>query len=385
MAAPVAVVGGGIAGGLLALALAEQGVAVTLVEAGQAGAATSTVTATSTATAWSYGVMAPWAAPATPLGGLQRRAPEAWRRLQRHHGDLGWRPTWFRPLGPGAPLAGRLPLPCSRVHVQRFCARLPGVLAAAGVERLQARVTALQPPVAVGRPWQLPWTTAQGSGLLQASQVVLAAGAGCRQLWPALPSRLRVSWAGLLALSRVPRPWPGGGPVPLRLPARFQRLAVEAAAASLREDTWLVDPGLLPWELESGGPGDGASQGWLAGQISLLRPGLQPGPPPDPALQEQRLRGALAPLLPALAGCPGQFHQVPVSFCTDGRPLVGPVPAAPGLWVFAGFSGAFALVPPLAPLLAQWLAATLAAGPAVEPGLLMAAAPLRSLAVLPET
>jgi glycine/D-amino acid oxidase-like deaminating enzyme len=43
-----------------------------------------------------------------------------------------------------------------------------------------------------------------------------------------------------------------------------------------------------------------------------------------------------------------------VSFCSDGQPLVGPVPGAPpGLWVFAGFSAAFGLVPRLAPELAR--------------------------------
>ncbi|MFS6827296.1 hypothetical protein [Cyanobium sp. ATX-6F1] len=32
-----------------------------------------------------------------------------------------------------------------------------------------------------------------------------------------------------------------------------------------------------------------------------------------------------------------------------------PIPGSPGLWVFSGFSGPFALVPPLAPLLAAAL------------------------------
>jgi hypothetical protein len=41
---------------------------------------------------------------------------------------------------------------------------------------------------------------------LQAAQVVLAAGAHCRQLWPALPQRLRSSWAAALQLASFPAP-----------------------------------------------------------------------------------------------------------------------------------------------------------------------------------
>jgi glycine/D-amino acid oxidase-like deaminating enzyme len=43
---------------------------------------------------------------------------------------------------------------------------------------------------------------------------------------------------------------------------------------------------------------------------------------------------------------------VPVTFCTDGGPMAGPVDDGPGLWVFTGFSAAFSLVPPAA----EWLA-----------------------------
>jgi hypothetical protein len=173
--------------------------------------------------------------------------------------------------------------------------------------------------------------------------VVLAAGAGSRELWPHLSERLRVSWAGVLELEPQHGGWPWAGPLAMRLPARFQRLALEAGAAGLVAEAWQVDPGLLPW-----------GEQWLAGQISLVRPGLVAGDPPDPGLQERRLRQALAPLLPALARWPGRFQQVPVSFCTDGQPLVGPVTGAPpGLWSFVGFSAAFLAVPWLAPQLAR--------------------------------
>jgi glycine/D-amino acid oxidase-like deaminating enzyme len=76
---------------------------------------------------------------------------------------------------------------------------------------------------------------------------------------------------------------------------------------------------------------------------------------------EARLRQGLAELDPQLAALPGPYRQVPVPFCSDGRPLAGPVDGAPpGLWAFSGFSGAFTAVPPLAETLAESVAASLA-------------------------
>lgn len=341
---PVAVIGGGLAGGLLALELASLGLRVLLLDAGRDD---------QQASFWSYGAMASWAAPATPLGLLQRQAPAQWRRLQRRHGDLGWRPRWFRPLGPGAPLGGHLPLPCSRVDAGRFQAALPGALDRAGVIRRRAAVRALEPPGPSRPGWRLHLHTAPAATaeIVKAAQVVLAAGAGCRALWPSLPTRLRVSWAGVLRLEPQPGGWPWAGIAVMRLPARFSRLALEARAPDLREEAWQVDPALVPW-------GDS----WLAGQISVVRPGLEAGPPPEALVQEQRLRRCLAEHLPALARWPARFRQVPVSFAVGGEPLVGPVPDGPGLWVFAGFSGAFSVVPSLAVQLARRLQA--AAAPA---------------------
>jgi glycine/D-amino acid oxidase-like deaminating enzyme len=342
----VAVVGGGLAGGLLALELVQRGLATELIDpliashsaAGTAAAATATELAS--ATALSYGAMAPWAAPLSPMGLLIRGAPGRWRALQHRHGPLGWQRACFRPLGAGAPLGGHLPLPCSRVQAPVLWRCWPGLLRRAGVRLSAARVTALEPDQGPAGGWRLRLEQAPPR---QVPQLVLAAGAGCRALWPALPPQLRASWAGVLELDPRPGPGPAGGG--LRLPARFSRLALEARAAELQEEAWVVDPGLLSW-----------GEGWLAGQISLLRPGPEPGEPPAADLQETRLRRALAAIDGALATWPGRFRQVPVSFCPGGLPLVGPW-GPRGLWVFSGFSGAFAQVPMLAPLLADWIAA----------------------------
>jgi glycine/D-amino acid oxidase-like deaminating enzyme len=223
------------------------------------------------------------------------------------------------------------------------------VLAAAGVERRRARV--LTPPRPVAGGWHLEL---EPGGATVAEQVVLAAGAGCRALAPALPECHRASWAGVLALPARPTLSPGSASAWWRHAARrrivqprhWQRPGLERAAPGLGQERWIVDAGCAPW-----------GEGLLLGQISLVRPGLDTGEPPEPVAMEARLRQGLAGLDPLLAALPGPYRQVPVAFGSGGLPLVGPLPGAAGLWVFSGFGGAFAQVPVLAPLLADVIAA----------------------------
>lgn len=339
--AGVAVVGAGLAGSLLALALARRGVATTLVGA-----------AAPSATALSYGGMA------------GRAIARQWQALERIHGPLGWRPSrlvlhgWPRPLNrlppPLQALASAV-VPLSRVDAPTLAAALPAALTAAGVARQDAAVQGLAPS---GAGWEL---ALKGGGALAASQVVLAAGAGCRGLWPDLPQRLRFSWAGVIVVagagnggrgpeSRGPgeSAWLEQARLGRIVQARhWRRSELEATAAELRQERWIVDAGLAPW-----------GEQVLLGQISLVGPDADPGRPPDPAAMEARLREGLAALDPQLAALAGDYRQVPVPFCSDGQPLAGPVEGAPpGLWVFSGFSGAFTAVPPLAETLADSLAA----------------------------
>jgi hypothetical protein len=311
----VGIIGGGLAGALLALALRERGLAVQLLVADGPRASFS-----------SYGVIPGWPLEPSPLGRRAAGAARDWQQLQRSHGELGWR--WRR----------RWPLPLSRVDTVRFAEGLERVLAAAGVPCRRARVAGLEPR-ALG--WRLPL---DGGGAVEVSEVVLAAGAGCQALGVPLPPVLGVSWAGVLELP----PPPSGGAYPLRLPARLQRIALEARSATLQEAEWVVDPGLVPW-----------GAGGLLGQLSWVAPGAAAGPGPDPTLAEFWLRRSVAAAAPAplatLAAEAGRYRQLPVAFCRDGLPLAGPL-EAPGLWLFSGFRGAFAQVPVLAPLLAAAIA-----------------------------
>lgn len=293
----ITVIGGGLAGSLLALELAALAHSVRLIDAGDGDSAT----------ALSYGLI--------PPGG----DGGAWRRLRRHHRVAGLRRRWLQ-LGPRG-----LPLPALQVEPERFAASIREALQRLGVVRQQQRLE----------------NSDQLQPLLAEGPVVLACGSGCRRLSPGLSDRLRCSWAGILEFDPAAMPPPRWL---ARLPERFERLALERRTEPAAEDRWIVDAGLVP-----------CGDRLLAGQITLLRPGVEPEPAPDPALMEQRLREGLARRWPALAELPGRYRQAPVSFCRDGIPLAEPV--TPGLWVLAGFSGAFGELPAAAASLAARIAA----------------------------
>ena len=350
----VAVIGGGLAGGLLAMELAQLGCAVALINSESLGFSSGldAAPALAPATAWSYGgVMGP---------GLQ-----TWWQLQERFGDLGMRSRRLyrhgQPLLDPARLVPWARQPFGQVDLRRYYQALPLVLDRLGVRQLQGQVA--HPPRRLGARWRMELQR-QGSAPLpfDVDQVVLAAGAGCRALWPGLSERLRSSWAGILHLETWPDPklyasrWlrrlRGGGVV---LPQAMARPSLEQRSGALGEEEWVVDPGLACL-------GDGL----LLGQISLVRPGLELGAPPDLAVMESRLRLALGRFDPVLAMVPARYRQVPVSFCVDGQPLVGPVAGSPGLWVMAGFRGAFSEVPRAAQVLAVQIESSLASrwGPA---------------------
>jgi|694.fasta_scaffold01282_41 glycine/D-amino acid oxidase-like deaminating enzyme len=339
---PITVIGDGLAGTVLALSLARRGVAVRLIGAGA-----------DIATALSYGAVA-WGP-----------SSWAWRRLESLHGPLGWHSSGlvFHDARTGLPrrlaaLTRWVPVPLARIDTPTWMAARPQALAAAGVHHLARRVKVLRHLREGGWEMDLEPDGSSADSVLRAPTVVLAAGAGCRRLWPALPPRLRHSWAGVLLVGpdAPPNPWlDQAWRGRIVQPRHWQRPALEAgSAAPGPTPRWIVDAGLAPW-----------GSGVVVGQISWLprargAPGDGPEEtgslePPDAQWMEERLREGLGQLDPQLATLPAPYRQVPVSFCTDGQPLVGPVEGAPGLWTFAGFSGAFSLVPTHADRLATRL------------------------------
>jgi hypothetical protein len=245
----------------------------------------------------------------------------------------------------GSPLG--LDLPYGRIDGPAFAAAMPLALERAGVERLAGRALALDS--AAGSAWQVRLA---GGTVLESEAVLLAAGAASTLLWPPLAPGLATSWAGVLALATdaiAARDLPAGATEAIVMPLFGQRQALERQTPLLQQAAAVVDGGLAPW-----------GSGWLLGQISLVNPRGLVDPEPDPAWMEARLRSGLARVWPVLASLPATYHQMPVSFTASGKPLVGPVPDAPGLWVCAGVSAPFAALPPLVETLADRLAAQVA-------------------------
>lgn len=333
----VLIVGGGVAGALLALALRDRGRSVTLLDAPpELGGVFS-------ASAISYGALPGWPLSASPLAQLSASAGDAWQLLQKRYGDLGWHGSRLRVQGERPLLSGLarwLPLPFSQVDSARLMARLPALLAAAGVVHCHGVAQGLAPGNGSDRPWQVHL----GSGAtLMASQLVLAAGSGCAALWPPLRGALGCSWAAVLKLPGFPA---GFGRPAAWLPSRFARVALEQRSGALLRPEWVVDAGLVP-----------RADGALLGQLSLIRPVEQADPPLAAAWAEQQLRQGLrqqAWALP-LAEQPGELLQASVAFRPGGLPLVGAWPEAAGLWLFTGFSAGFSQSVVLAPLLADAL------------------------------
>jgi glycine/D-amino acid oxidase-like deaminating enzyme len=369
----VVVVGAGLTGGLIALALARLGLTVIQV-------APPSQEPGSTATGLSYGSLS--------LGTTSR----AWRNFERLHTPLGWTACGLK-LHDRGWLGRRLTLPASRIDGPTLMAALPRALAEAGVQQRTALVQGLEagptggwrlilldlPPSSQRQEPQVepqgessPWessllepslrepaervpplgVTPEGASILEARQVVLAAGAGCLDLWPPLTRQLGISWAGVLALETNPGSNPWLRQVAkgrLVLNQQEQRLGLEDQAGWLAEERWIVDASAAPW-----GP-----KGVLLGQISLVRPLDGTRQAPDPAKMEERLRQGLQGWDPQLAALAGTYRQIPVAFGLQGRALVGPVPGAPGLWTFTGFRSPFSTAPLRAIQLAQSLAANL--------------------------
>ncbi len=355
----VLVIGAGLAGSLAALALREQGLEVLVVAPPQAAIASYS----------GYGGVVGWPALPGPLGEVMVQAPGCWSALEQRHGCLGWQPCelslyWQEsetdaawPLAesllsqvPGARRQDRrLILPFGRVDGARLAQALPQVLARSGVRRLERRVVRLETLAPQG--WRLQLA---GGEPLDASRVLLAAGPGSLGLWPPLaerqPPALAMSWSGALVLEAGVCPaesLPAGAAEGIVMPLLGQRQGLEARCPELQQQDWIVDVGLAP-----------RGSGWWLGQISVVAPQGAWQKPPDPTWMEAQLRRRLGAVWPQLAQLPGRLVQVPVAFPAAAGPLFGAIAGAPGLWGLAGFQGAFALLPVLAPDLASSIAGT---------------------------
>ena len=377
----VLVAGGGLCGTLVALALSQRQLGVTLLSG---SAQPRPIPA---ATRYSYGGIPWWMGVGDSGRTLSGQGLACWRQMQERHGDLGLRPAalllhwsgaddsaaveaavealraslpegakperWGRPDFYGGDLqalgltcAGAIRLPYGRIDSRHYHHAMARVLRSQGVRYSPEAVARLL--VRHGRCIGVRLTN---GAALRSDGVVLATGAAMASLLP-LPEAVRWfphSWASVLPLRR-PQPWPDIILQPL--------LGMRERMERHGQERLVVDPGLAPW-----------AGGVVFGQATSLEhqgrlPGSPGGPtgvclpgPWQPSVVEARLRQALTEWAPGLAAAARRqqatVHHCPVSYSPDGRPWVGRCPGLENLWLFGGFRGAFALAPLLAPHLAD--------------------------------
>lgn len=185
-----------------------------------------------------------------------------------------------------------------------------------------------------------------------ADQVVVCAGGLSRSLLKAagIPIRLYFSHAEMVEMP----------PIDLRLQAfvmvaPLRRFGMESEASTAALDPlWdipghepkhaILDPGVLQFR-------DGSLR---MGQLSRVL--TDPTAHGNATSSEAVMRAELHRILPALADCPGTWHESLVAFSCDQLPLVGAIPGWQGLSIFSGFSNPLAILPSLARRFAQYVA-----------------------------
>lgn len=182
-----------------------------------------------------------------------------------------------------------------------------------------------------------------------AGTVVVAAGAYARQLLQDAGLQIPLFFTHAEIVETQPLEFEVRS---LIMPATNARLELEATAAERAELWQQADTEILPSVLEAGVI-QFADKTARIGQISRFYTAYTS--PSDPGKSAGVMRDAIAQKIPALKTVSGTWRHCLVTFTQDGLPLVGPIPNVSGLHLFSGFTGPFALVPPVAQRYAQHL------------------------------
>lgn len=139
----------------------------------------------------------------------------------------------------------------------------------------------------------------------------------------------------------------------LVMPANMQRFQLEAQSSQDQVDKLWDQPGhqLVEPILDAGAIQfvDGSLR---LGQISRTLTDCNHAI--DAIASEAAIRAGVEQVLPALGDLPGTWHHCLVGFSCDRLPLVGAVSGYEGIYVFSGFSNPLVIVPPLAQRFANW-------------------------------
>ncbi|MDJ0556569.1 MAG: FAD-binding oxidoreductase [Microcoleaceae cyanobacterium MO_207.B10] len=185
-----------------------------------------------------------------------------------------------------------------------------------------------------------------------AGNIVICAGGISRHLLKSsgIPTRVYFTHAEMLETP----------PVELSLhtvvmPALQQRFQCEAATSTIELEKMWDEPGheFVPFSLD-GGAVQFKNRSIRIGQISRVL--TDPYAQVDPIQSETAMRVKIGKVLPALENLPATWHHCLVAYSPDDLPLIGAIPHQEGINIFSGFSGPFALVPPLAKRFANYVA-----------------------------
>lgn len=181
-----------------------------------------------------------------------------------------------------------------------------------------------------------------------AKTVIVAAGAYSLKLLQAAKLQVPLYFTHAEIVETEPLDFTVGAFV---MPATNARIVVETKATD--PDEWQQpDHQVMPPVLEAGII-QFKDKTARIGQISRFHTSYTP--PLEADVSEAQMRLAMEQKIPALAGVPGLWRHCLVTFTQDGLPLLGPVPGVDGLQLFSGFTGPFALVPPVAQRYARHL------------------------------
>lgn len=199
-----------------------------------------------------------------------------------------------------------------------------------------------------GRPGQRITGVTTASQAYPAKRVIVAAGAYSLQLLREAGVQVPLYFTHAEIIETAPLN------VSVRsfvMPATNARIVIETKATDA--DEWQrPNHQLMPPVLEAGII-QFKDKTARIGQISRFHTAFQP--PVEAAVSEDKMRRAIAKIIPTVAEATGQWRHCLVSYTQDGLPLLGAVPSVEGLHLFSGFTGPFALVPPVAQRYANYL------------------------------
>lgn len=184
-----------------------------------------------------------------------------------------------------------------------------------------------------------------------AKEIIISAGAFSRSLLQQLGINVPIYFSHAQLIKTEPTD------IKLRtlvMPATTKRLDIEKQVAQMTNTSlWENTSDQIQADVLEAGAIQFVDGSLCLGQISQIITNINS--PVEAKLSEERIRKAIAKILPALSSLKGQWHNCQVAF-SYGQPFqVRKISTIEGLSIFSGFTSPFVFVPPLAKHFADYL------------------------------